>query len=106
VRAWFDDKGNAEMLKRLLKHITVLAPEAPKVKQTLAGKTFVLTGTLESMSRDEAKEKIRERGGSVVGSVSKNTDYVLAGTDPGSKLKDAQKLGVAILTEEEFLKLI
>ncbi len=106
VRAWFDDPANKDMLKRLLSHITVLPPEAPKVKQTLAGKSFVLTGTLSSMSRDEAKECIRERGGSVVGSVSKNTSYVVAGTDPGSKYDNAKKLGVTLLGEEEFLKML
>jgi DNA ligase (NAD+) len=106
LRAWFDEPANRDMLKRLLSHIAVLPPEAPKAKQTLAGKTFVLTGTLSSMSRDEAKERIRERGGSVVGSVSKNTDYVIAGDDPGSKLKEARKLGVKILVEHEFLDLL
>jgi DNA ligase (NAD+) len=73
---------------------------------SLSGKQFVLTGALENMTRDEAKRKIIEAGGRVTSSVSAKTDYVLAGADPGSKLTKAQKLGVAILTEEEFKKLL
>jgi len=65
-----------------------------------------LTGELESMTRDEAKERIRELGGDVSGSVSKNTDWVVAGSEPGSKFDKAQKLGVKILSEQEFLKII
>ena len=73
---------------------------------SLTGKTFVLTGTLPSLSRDEASELIRNAGGSVTGSVSGNTDYVLAGENPGSKYTKAQELNVSVLTEKEFLKLI
>ena len=72
----------------------------------LTGKTFVITGSLESMSRDEAKEKLRELGASVSSSVSKKTFAVVAGADPGSKFADAQKLNVQILSEQEFLKLL
>lgn len=72
----------------------------------LAGKTFVLTGTLETMTRDEASEKIKLKGGKTSSSVSKNTSYVLAGANPGSKLDKAEKLGVIILSEEDFLKMI
>ena len=71
----------------------------------LTGKTFVLTGTLPTLSRDEASRLIREAGGNVTGSVSKNTDYVLAGEEAGSKLEKAQKLGVKIIDEKEFLKM-
>jgi DNA ligase (NAD+) len=70
------------------------------------GKTFVLTGSLSSLSRETAKEKIRELGGDAAESVSKKTDYVVAGVAPGSKYEKAKKLGVKILDEEEFLKLI
>ena len=72
----------------------------------LAGKTFVLTGTLASMTRDEAAERIKAKGGKTSSSVSKKTSYVVAGDNPGSKLDKAQNLGVIILNEDEFLKII
>ena len=72
----------------------------------LAGKTFVLTGTLPSMTREEATEKIEALGGHVTGSVSKNTDYVLAGAGPGSKIDKAKELGIRIIDEAEFRKLV
>jgi NAD-dependent DNA ligase len=72
----------------------------------LAGKTFVLTGALPSMTREEATEKIETLGGHVTGSVSKNTDYVLAGAEPGSKFDKAKELGVRIIGEPEFRKML
>ena len=72
----------------------------------LAGKTFVLTGTLTTMTRDEASDKIKIRGGKTSSSVSKNTSFVVAGANPGSKLDKAEKLGVIILNEDEFFELI
>jgi len=72
----------------------------------LAGKTFVLTGTLSSMSRDSARGLITRLGGRVTPSVSKKTDYVVAGKEPGSKLEDARRLGVATLDEAAFLALV
>ena len=72
----------------------------------LAGKTFVLTGTLPKLSRDEASKLIREAGGNVAGSVSKNTDFVVAGENAGSKLEKAEELGVPTLTEDQLLKLL
>ncbi len=74
--------------------------------QSLAGKTFVLTGTLETMSRDVAKGKIKSMGGKVASSVSKNTTYVVAGADPGSKYDEAVKLEVEILNEEGFIDIL
>jgi DNA ligase (NAD+) len=76
------------------------------VDKALSGKTIVVTGTLSRLTRDEAKELIREHGGRASGSVSKNTDFVIAGEEAGSKLTKAQELGVPILTEGEFLAMI
>jgi DNA ligase (NAD+) len=72
----------------------------------LAGKTFVLTGTLGSLNRSQAQTAIEERGGKVTGSVSRQTDFVVVGENPGSKLERAQALGINLLTEEEFLQLL
>src|SRR5207245_9867097 len=86
------------------KNEKVSAKKAAKLP--LAGKTFVLTGTLPSMTRDEATEKIEALGGHVSSSVSKKTDYVLAGAAPGSKFEKAKQLGIRILTEAEFRKML
>jgi len=105
VYTWFGDKGNRELVESLIKEGIKI--EKIKIKQTsLSGKSVVVTGTLDSMSRDEAKEAVREAGGDWVGSVSKNTDYVVVGANPGSKYDKAQKLGVTILDEKQFLKLL
>lgn len=104
IVAWFNDKNHQHLVDELLKHVTPTAEET--ISATLEGKTFVLTGTLESLPRDEAKEEIQKRGGKVTGSVSKKTDYVVVGTEPGSKAGDASKLGVPILSEADFLKLL
>ena len=104
---WFRDKKNQELLTKFKKAGLKIIYRKPDVKsQKLTGKTFVLTGTLESMTRDEAKEKIRQLGGDISESVSAKTDYVIAGSEPGSKLKKAQELGLKIITEKEFLRLI
>jgi DNA ligase (NAD+) len=71
-----------------------------------AGKKFVITGGLESMSREQAKEKIRELGGDASESVSKKTDYLVAGSDPGSKYEKAKELGVKVIEEKDFLDLL
>jgi len=102
---WFHDKENTHALEELLKHVTIKTMHAKKVGP-LSGKTFVLTGTLRTLSRDKASEKIRILGGSVVSVVSKNTSYVVSGESPGSKLVNARKLGVRILSEKEFTSLI
>lgn len=80
--------------------------EDKKIDNRFEGKTFVLTGSLEEFTRTEASEKIEQLGGKTSGTVSKNTDYVLAGEDAGSKLTKAQKLGITIISEEEFKKMI
>jgi len=103
---WFGDKENKVVLKRLKKLLNIVSEKSSTKKSLLlAGKTFVLTGGMQTMSRDEAKEKLRSLGASVSGSVSKNTDYVVAGSDAGSKLDKARELGVEILTEQQFLDL-
>ncbi len=104
--SWFSDPHQKELLEKLMSVITIVQPERKKVIGKLAGKVFVLTGTLPTLSRDEAKERIRKGGGEVSSSVSSKTDFVLAGDEAGSKLDKAEKLGVKILSEEEFLKLI
>ncbi len=104
---WFADRNNKALVKRLSEQVQIAKVDLPaRGAAPLAGKSFVLTGALLSMSRDEAKAKIKSLGGDVVGSVSKNTSFVVAGTDPGSKLERARELGVKILSEEEFLKMI
>ncbi|KHF28195.1 DNA ligase [Anoxybacillus sp. BCO1] len=80
------------------------AKRTADISSTFAGKTFVLTGTLQSMSRSEAKEKIEALGGKVTGSVSKKTDVVVVGEDAGSKLEKAKQLGITIWDEARFLQ--
>lgn len=106
IYAFFHDEDNLKMLEDL-KTLGVEPPpvEMPK-SDTFKGKTFVLTGTLPSMTREEASEIIKAHGGKTASSVSKNTSFVLAGENAGSKLDKAKNLGVIILTEEEFLGMI
>jgi DNA ligase (NAD+) len=107
VRDYLSDERNQETLAKLRAHGLRFVEEAPQRAQgPLSGKTLVLTGTLESFSRQQARQRIEELGGKVTDSVSKNTDYVVAGADPGSKLAKAQKAGVAVIGEEEFLRLL
>ena len=103
-------KENLEFVQRLQKSGVVIQ-DIPlrgisRREKKLAGKIFVLTGTLDSMSRDEAKAKIRGLLGEISESVSKKTSYVVSGKEPGSKLGKAKKLGIQILTEQEFIKMI
>ena len=93
-------------LDRLLSHISTTNSLYGEKKGSLVGKTIVLTGTLSGFSRDEAKQLIRAQGGSVGGSVSKKTDFVVCGEQPGTKAQDAEKLGIPILSEEEFKELV
>jgi len=109
---WFKSKENIKQLGKLLRYISITreAQVSPSTgsgqKSKIFGKTFVLTGTLPSMSRDEAKEKIRSLGGNISSSISKETDFVVAGESPGSKYKKALELGVRVLDGQEFKKLI
>ena len=104
VKAWFKDTENKKLVRELLEEVDIQSP--PKISKKLAGQTFVLTGTLENLSRDSAKEKIRLMGGDVASSVSKATDYVVAGANPGSKYDKAQSLGVKIISEKDFLEMV
>lgn len=107
IREWCADKEHRALIGRLKKVLHIVSGKSSSnAPRPLEGKTFVLTGGLSSMSRDEAKEKLRVLGASISGSVSKKTDYVVAGEEAGSKLEKASALGVAVLSEKEFLKLI
>lgn len=103
---WFRDKHNMKIVRDLLEQVKITMQKSQQKSNKLAGKVFVLTGTLSAMSRDEAKTKIKSLGGDVSGSVSKKTSYVVAGENPGSKYDDAQKLGVAVLSEAEFVTML
>jgi DNA ligase (NAD+) len=106
IREFFDEPKNVALVKRLEKAGLKFTGEKKQRGTTLAGKTFVLTGTLPTYSRDEAKQMIEDAGGKVAGSVSKKTDYVVAGEDAGSKLDKARELGVAVIDEKEMEKLV
>lgn len=97
-----------ELVERLRDHGLQMEEEAPAPGQEgpLAGSTFVITGTLPSLSRERATERIEAAGGKVTGSVSRKTDYVVAGADPGSKYAKAKELGTEILDEKALLQLL
>ena len=106
IYEFFKDEQNIKLLNEL-QELGVYPIESSMVKSNeLEGLTFVLTGTLQTMTRDEAGDKIKEQGGKTSSSVSKKTSYVIAGENPGSKFDKAVTLGVNILNEDEFLKLI
>jgi DNA ligase (NAD+) len=110
VRAFSDEPRNRELVARLSQAGVNMASQQPEpavaAAGPLTGKTFVLTGTLEGMTRGESKQRIEAQGGKVTGTVSKKTSYVVAGADPGSKLAAARELGVAVLDQSEFEALL
>ncbi|MGB8284292.1 MAG: NAD-dependent DNA ligase LigA [Pseudolabrys sp.] len=106
VAAYFGESHNRGIVERLTKEVRILDAEKPKKDTAVAGKTVVFTGALEKMTREEAKAQAERLGAKAAGSVSKKTDYVVAGPGAGSKLADAKKFGVTVLTEDEWLKLI
>ena len=109
IRDWFDDPGNKGLTERLREAGVRTEAEKPtrgSVDEKFAGKVFVLTGTLPTMTRDEARSLIEASGGRVTSSVSKKTDFVLAGAEPGSKLDKASRLGVKVIDEAEFKKML
>jgi DNA ligase (NAD+) len=106
IKAYFGENHNRGIVERLTKQVTILDAEKPKGNSVIAGKTIVFTGSLEKMTRDEAKAMAERFGAKAAGSVSKKTDYVVAGPGAGSKLAEAKKHGVAVLTEDEWLKMV
>lgn len=106
IHTFFTDKNSRTLIDKILKNGVSIKKEEKSGNQNLKGKIFVLTGTLPTLAREDAKKKIIASGGKVSSSVSVKTDYVLAGEEAGSKLKDAQRLGVKIVSEQEFLKML
>jgi DNA ligase (NAD+) len=106
IKAYFGESHNRGIVERLTREVTIVDAEKPKSNSKVAGKTVVFTGSLEKMTRDEAKATAERLGAKAAGSVSKKTDYVVAGPGAGSKLAEAKKHGVEVLTEDEWLKLI
>ena len=108
VYEWFRDPVHVDLVNRLRTAGVKMEVEGGEVKhdERFSGKTFVLTGTLENYTRDQASKLIEDRGGRVSSSVSKKTDYVLAGSEAGSKLTKAESLGVKVLTEDQFVSMV
>lgn len=105
ISEWFKESDNRKLVADLLKQVTVVKEEVAAGKP-LEGKSFVFTGSLPTLEREEAQSLVRQHGGDVVGSVSKKTSFVVAGEEAGSKLDKARELGVKIISEKEFLKMI
>jgi DNA ligase (NAD+) len=106
IADFFAEPHNVKVVDELLEQVHPQPLEAVERASQLAGKTVVFTGTLERMTRSEAKARAERLGARVAGSVSKNTDYVVAGPGAGVKLTDARKLGIKLLKEDEWLKLV
>ena len=112
IRDWFDDPGNKDLCRRLRDAgVRTESEEQPggagkQADERFAGKQFVLTGSLPDMTRDEARALIETSGGRVTSSVSKKTSFVVAGAEPGSKLDKAVELGVPVIDEGEFKKML
>jgi len=106
---FFSNSDNQTVIKKLKEagvNLQESTHSGKKTKEAIQNKTFVFTGSLENLSRDQAAERVREEGGKVTSSISSNTDYVVAGADPGSKYQKALQLGIKILTEKEFIRLL
>ena len=107
IGGWFGDKKNLEFLSKLEDAgIRTIRAETIKENPNIKNKTFIFTGTLDSITREQAQEIVRSNGGEISSSVSKQTDFVIAGAEPGSKYEKAKELGVKILSEKEFLEII
>jgi DNA ligase (NAD+) len=106
IKAYFGESHNKGIVERLTKEVEIRDVERPQMESAIAGKTVVFTGALEKMTREEAKAQAERLGAHAAGSVSKKTDFVVAGPGAGSKLAEAKKLGVKVLSEDEWLKLV
>ena len=106
IASYFVEKRNRDIVERLINEVRVLDAEKPTTDSKIAGKTVVFTGSLEKMTREEAKAQAERLGAKTAGSVSRKTDFVVVGPGAGSKLAEARKLGVKVLSEDEWLKLI
>lgn len=105
IATWFQNPAHQIFIQKLLDQ-GVRVKRPVRISKGLAGQTFVMTGTLESMSREEAEQKVRSHGGKASGSISANTSYVVVGANPGAKADKARQLGVSVLSEQEFIKLL
>ena len=103
---FFADEDNRRLLEKMAAEGVKMETEVPSEGGVLTGKTFVVTGTLPTMGRKEATDKILQYGGKAAGSVSKKTDYVLAGENAGSKLTKAQQLGVTVISQQQLIEMI
>jgi len=106
IRSWFDSEQSRDLIRRLAEAGVNMTEDTSDNTEKLAGKTFVITGTLPTMGRTEATELIEKNGGKVSGSVSKKTDYLLAGENGGSKMTKAQTLGIPVISEEDLHKML
>jgi DNA ligase (NAD+) len=106
IKDYFGEKHNKDIVERLTKQVDIRDVARPSTRSKIAGKTVVFTGALEKMTREEAKAQAERLGAHAAGSVSKKTDFVVAGPGAGSKLADAKKLGIEVLSEDEWLKLV
>ena len=105
IGEFFSDLNNRQIVEKLQEELRIVDYIEQEVQTHLTGKTIIFTGSLEKMSRNEAKATAEKLGMKVLSSISKNTDYVVVGSDAGSKLAKAQELGLKILSEEEWMKL-
>ena len=103
---WFHDEKNQQYLKKLNQVGIILTTHSLEATGKLAGKSFVLTGSLIEFTRDQAKDLIKQKGGKIHSSITKDTDYLVVGESSGSKLKKAQELGIKTITEAEFKQLL
>src|SRR5579875_2382496 len=106
VKDYFGESHNRGIVERLTRQVTILDVDRPKADSRIAGKTVVFTGTLEKMTREEAKALAERLGAKAAGSVSRRTDFVVAGPGAGSKLAEARRLGIKVLSEDEWLRLV